>query len=129
MFFHYDQASQPWFDERRIAVDGYRPLPVDCSVFHPFDDGAKDIDFLFVGKATPHRIEALDRFRTLSFRFHWIAHGVFGRSLAEMTRRARCGRPKPVRTARASGRRVRNRGPVRTSGDLRFSMSRTGVST
>jgi hypothetical protein len=90
MFFHYDAASAGWFDERGVHVDGYRPLPIDCDVFNPHGDADKDIDFLFVGKATPHRIAVLDRFRWLPFRFVWIAHGVSGRALADVIRRSRC---------------------------------------
>jgi len=90
MFFHYDATSADWFNERGIQVDGYRPLPIDCDVFNPHADVDKDIDFLFVGKATPHRIAVLDRFRWLPFRFVWIAHGVAGRALADIIRRSRC---------------------------------------
>jgi hypothetical protein len=89
-FFHYDRHSAKWFEDRGIKVTGYRPLPIDCSVFNPMSRTERDIDFLFVGKATPHRIRALDRLRILSFNFQWIAHGVFGRPLAELFRRARC---------------------------------------
>jgi hypothetical protein len=89
-FFHYDKRSAKWFDDRAIKVTGYRQLPIDCSVFNPMTSGKKDIDFLFVGKPTTHRIDVLKRFTILPFRYQWIAHGVFGRSLAELTRRAHC---------------------------------------
>jgi hypothetical protein len=89
-FFHYDGRSSKWFEDRGIKVTGYRPLPIDCSVFYPDSHKVKDIDFLFVGKATPYRIRVLDRLRILPFRFQWIAHGVFGRPLAELIQRAHC---------------------------------------
>src|SRR6478735_7475488 len=57
LFFHYDAASADWFTERGLRVDGFRPLPLDCDVFNPVAHADKDIDFLFVGKPTPHRIE------------------------------------------------------------------------
>jgi hypothetical protein len=89
-FFHYDGRSEKWFEDRAIKVAGYRPLPIDCSVFNPMTGGKKDIDFLFVGKATTHRINVLKRFTVLPFRYQWIAHGVFGRPLAELIRRSHC---------------------------------------
>jgi hypothetical protein len=89
-FFHYDEASATWFNDRGFRVDGYRPLPVDCDTFHPLTTVAKEIDFLFVGKATPHRVRVLDRFRMLPFNFLWIAHGISGRALADVIRRSRC---------------------------------------
>jgi hypothetical protein len=89
-FFHYDGRSAKWFEDRGFKVTGYRPLPIDCSVFNPMARVEKDIDFLFVGKPTIHRIEVLKRFTILPFRYQWIAHGVSGRQLAELTRRAHC---------------------------------------
>lgn len=90
LFFHYDGRSAKWFEDRKIKVTGYRPLPIDCSVFNPMVTKERDIDFLFVGKATPHRIRVLDHLRLLPFKFQWIAHGVSGRALAELFQRARC---------------------------------------
>ena len=89
-FFHYDSASAAWFKEHGLRVDGYRPLPVDRDTFHPLISVDKDIDFLFIGKPTPHRVQMLDRFRVLPFSFVWIAHGVSGRALAQLIRRSRC---------------------------------------
>jgi hypothetical protein len=37
-----------------------------------------------------HRINVLKRFTILPFRYQWIAHGVFGRPLTELIRRAHC---------------------------------------
>jgi hypothetical protein len=90
LLFHYDCRSAKWFEDRAIKVAGYRPLPIDCSVFNPMTNGKKDIDFLFVGKATTHRINVLKRFTVMPFRYQWIAHGVFGRPLAELMQRAHC---------------------------------------
>jgi hypothetical protein len=89
-FFHYDRRSSKWFEDRGFKVNDYRPLPIDCSVFHPVSQPVKDIDFLFVGKATPHRIRVLERFCILPIRFLWIAHGVFGKPLAELIQRSHC---------------------------------------
>lgn len=89
-FFHYDGRSAKWFEDRGFKVTGYRPLPIDCSTFNPMTTGEKDIDFLFVGKPTIHRIEVLRRFTLLPFRYQWIAHGVSGRQLAELIRRSHC---------------------------------------
>lgn len=89
-FYHYDRLSKAWFDQRHIAVDGFRHLPIDTDVFNPTEHLAKEIDFLFLGKPTAHRIRVLERFRVLPFRFVWIAHGVQGRELASLFRRTRC---------------------------------------
>lgn len=88
-FFHYDRLSQPWFKHYGIQVTDFRVLPIDTLVFRP-KPSPKDIDFLFIGKATEYRLRVLDRFRTWPFRFVWVAHGVFGKSLADLIRRAHC---------------------------------------
>ncbi|HVN83391.1 MAG TPA: hypothetical protein VMW17_00960 [Candidatus Binatia bacterium] len=90
LFFHYDRRSAKWFEDRGIRVTGYRHLPIDCSVFHPIGGGERDIDFLFVGKATTYRLGVLDRLRILPFKFQWIEHGIVGNELADLYRRARC---------------------------------------
>jgi len=89
-FFHYDGRSAKWFEDRWIKVAGYRQVPIDCSVFNPMTSGKKDIDFLFVGKPTTHRINVMKRFMLLPVRFQWIVHGVFGRPLAELYQRTHC---------------------------------------
>jgi hypothetical protein len=90
LLFHYERRSSRWFEDRAIKVAGYRQLPIDCSVFNPMTSGKKDIDFLFVGKPTTHRINVLKRFAILPLRYQWIAHGVSGRPLAELIQRAHC---------------------------------------
>lgn len=86
--YYYDPSKQTAVDERRWPITGYRPLPIDTSVFRP-SARTRPIDICFIGKPTPHRVAALDFLRSTDLNFVWIAHGVSGSALASVLRRSK----------------------------------------
>jgi hypothetical protein len=86
--YYYDSSKQSAVDTRRWPITGYRPLPIDTSVFKP-SARSRPIDLCFIGKPTPHRVAALDFLRSTDLNFVWIAHGVSGSSLASVFRRSK----------------------------------------
>ncbi len=84
----YDKTFFAHAQELGVKVSGSQPLPIDTSRFHP-TTGVKDIDFLFIGKPTIHRIKFLDNLRWSNHRFLWIAHGSSGTDLSALMQRAK----------------------------------------
>jgi hypothetical protein len=85
----YDESRSVTADLIGFPIDEFRPLPIDTSVFHPRNRANPEWDVVFVGKATPHRIQALDFLRISKLRFLWVAHGFTGARLADLFRSAR----------------------------------------
>lgn len=86
--YYYDPSRQQAVEGRNWPVTGYRPIPIDTSVFRP-SGRARPIDLCFIGKPTPHRVAALDFLRSTDLNFVWVAHGVSGPMLASLFRRSK----------------------------------------
>ena len=85
---YYDPGKETSASHFGFEIDEFRPLPIDTSVFRQRPTAHRSIDVCFVGKATPHRIAALDFLRNCGLRFLWVAHGVHGRDLARLFQRS-----------------------------------------
>ena len=66
-------------------IDEFRPLPINTDQFVSLNLRRRqtEIDFLFVGKPTVHRNEILRPLQHSNLNFVWIAHGIYGKRLAE----------------------------------------------
>lgn len=85
----YDETREATAKLIGFPIDEFRPLPIDTSLFQPLDRPAPEWDIVFVGKATPYRIAALDFLRISKLRYLWIAHGCTGPRLAKLFRSTR----------------------------------------
>lgn len=87
---YYDPGKAVTARTLGFRIDEFRPLPIDTDTFRPrLSRRRREIDVFFLGKATPHRIQALDFLRSSRLRFLWIAHGASGRQLARVLRNSR----------------------------------------
>jgi hypothetical protein len=86
---YYDSGKENSAAHFGFEIDEFRPLPIDTNVFRPRPMRRhRPIDVCFVGKATRHRIAALDFLRSGGLRFLWVAHGVQGGDLARLFQRS-----------------------------------------
>ena len=86
----YDAGKKSSAIKLGFPIDEYRPLPIDTSHFRitcPYSE--RQLDVVFVGKPTPHRIARLDFLRSSKLTFLWIAHGMSGGELAALFNRAK----------------------------------------
>src|SRR3954469_7328777 len=76
--FHYDVRSSTFCDAVGLKFAGYGPIPINTDWFNPFDKPEPNWDVVFVGKATPRRIEALLALKSHNCSFLWVEHGLSG---------------------------------------------------
>ena len=87
--FYYDASKAAAAEKLGWPIAGFRPMPIDLSVFRPASLDDRPIDVFFIGKATEHRIAQMDFLRTMKVNYRWVAHGLTGRELAETFRRSK----------------------------------------
>ena len=85
---YYDGSKEAAIRALGWPIDRFEPLPIDTSVFKP-KGRARAIDVCFLGKPTKHRIRQLNFLRLAPWRYVWIAHGIYGRALAEVFQRSK----------------------------------------
>lgn len=89
---YYDVGKIESAKHLGFPIDEFRPLPIDTSIFNPYDKNPKSLpvyDICFVGKPTEHRISKLDFLRSSHFSFIWVAHGISGAELASLFQRSK----------------------------------------
>ncbi|MEM7790845.1 MAG: hypothetical protein AAF546_05565 [Verrucomicrobiota bacterium] len=84
----YDESKRDSIEYLGYKVDYYSEIPIDSSKFKQ-GDCERDIDVVFVGKPTVHRISQLAELRLAPVRYLWIAHGVYGGELASIFQRSK----------------------------------------